>query len=65
MQEDEHGSPIYKRKELTARKQAVYLYRIYGNDKWRIGPVFHGDGAVNCWLYIISNGKSVNLLLEN
>merc|ERR1712176_1152070 len=47
--------PIYKREAQTERKQDVYLYRIPGNDKWRIGPVFHGPGAVNCWLYIISN----------
>ena len=57
--EDDHGCPIYKRKGLTSRKQEVYLYRIHGNNKWRIGPVFHGSGAVNCWLYIISDGKLV------
>ena len=57
MNEDEHGSPIYRRKELTERKQEVYLYRIHGNNKWRIGPVFRGPGAVDCWLYIVSDGK--------
>jgi len=55
MEEDEHGSPIYKRKGKTSRNQVVYLYKIHSNDKWRIGPHYRGPEAANCWLYIKSD----------